>query len=157
MLRKSASTQQLSSNASRIYVKRSLRFGNLLCVLMAPGTSLGDPVELHAAASALMIQGRQSPLALIASKSWQGHGEPAAGLIALQHAATAAAQRQQLPLLHLRTMNPHVRSVMEMLPTSCTMVAARQPGPMSSVGQEVCTGTSSFAFMVSLFYKHLGQ
>lgn len=53
------------------------------------GTPLGDPIEVNAATTALLPGSpaagpRPSPLALLASKSWSGHGEPAAGVIAMQ-------------------------------------------------------------------------
>ena len=44
------------------------------------GTALGDPIEVGALA-AVMLEGRPAgaPLTLMASKSWIGHTEPAAG------------------------------------------------------------------------------
>lgn len=116
------------------------------------GTTLGDPVEINAAASALLPHGRQSPLALLASKSWHGHGEPAAGLIALQHAALAARQQQQLPIMHLRSLNLYITGILDMLPQQTSVAglsAAKQSGPLPVGGHAVITGTSSFAFMVS--------
>jgi acyl transferase domain-containing protein len=114
---------------------------------------LGDPVEINAASDVLVAgQTRQHPLTLLASKSWVGHGEPAAGLIAVQHAAFAAAQRQRLPILHLRTFNPYITGIWEMLPQQAAgtgMAAAMQGGPLPLPGSEaaVISSTSSFAFM----------
>ncbi len=64
------------------------------------GTALGDPVEAGAAAAVLSDPAR--PLALMASKTWSGHAEPAAGMVAMAHAQAALSGRQLLPLLHLR-------------------------------------------------------
>jgi acyl transferase domain-containing protein len=60
--------------------------------LHGTGTPLGDPVEIGAAAAVLLagdaLEGsigkvhgrvRKTPLALMSSKSWMGHAEPAAG------------------------------------------------------------------------------
>lgn len=86
------------------------------------GTSLGDPIEVGAAGSAIYTTssaqdgsaGSSSwPLTLLASKSWEGHAEPAAGLVAIAHAASAASAAQQQPLLHLRAVNPAVAGAME--------------------------------------------
>ena len=44
----------------------------------------------------------------LAGKSWYGHAEPAAGFLGIAHAIAAASQRAALPVLHLRTLNPHV-------------------------------------------------
>lgn len=44
----------------------------------------------------------RSPLTLLASKSCMGHGEPAAGSMALAHASAACLGAAKLPILHLR-------------------------------------------------------
>lgn len=121
----------------------------LLLLLLPPG----DPVEINAASDVLVAgQARQQPLALLASKSWLGHGEPAAGLVAVQHAAYAAAQHLRLPILHLRTLNPYITGIWEMLPQQAAgtgMAAAMQGAPLPLPGTEpaVISSTSSFAFM----------
>ena len=52
-----------------------------LSAVSAAGTSLGDPIEVGAAAAALLKSGlpRALPLYLTAAKSFMGHAEPAAG------------------------------------------------------------------------------
>jgi acyl transferase domain-containing protein len=62
--------------------------------------TLGDPIEAGAAAAVLFESSR--PVALMASKTWSGHAEPAAGMVALAHAQAALRGSQLLPLLHLR-------------------------------------------------------
>ena len=108
-------------------------------------------MEINAAASVLLQTERQSPLSLLASKSRHGHGEPAAGLIALQHASLAAGLHQQLAMSHLRILNPYITGILDMLPEHTSragMSAARQPGPRPADGTSIITATSSFAFMV---------
>jgi hypothetical protein len=134
------------------------------------GTSLGDPIEVNAAAGALLAPsgarrsgaavGAAAPLSLLASKSTHGHGEPAAGLIALLHATSAAAAAARHPVLHLRTLNPLVAGVLEGLrPAAAALGGAaargrgvaigRQPAPLAIArASEALAGTSSFAFMV---------
>ena len=64
------------------------------------GTPLGDPVEAGAIDAVLSDPAR--PLALMASKTWCGHAEPAAGMVGLAHARAALEGHLLLPLLHLR-------------------------------------------------------
>ena len=128
------------------------------------GTPLGDPVEMNAAADVLLPSSlagraaaagadvRQGPVSLLASKSWHGHGEPAAGLIALQHAAVAAAHQMRHAMLHLRNLNPYIVGILEELPCQQQgrgMAASRQLAPLPMVGGErqVVAASSSFAFM----------
>ena len=66
------------------------------------GTSLGDPIEIGAACDALVsTAARAAPPALNAVKSHVGHGETAAGLVGVCHAA-AGISGWVVPLLHLR-------------------------------------------------------
>jgi NADPH:quinone reductase-like Zn-dependent oxidoreductase/3-oxoacyl-(acyl-carrier-protein) synthase len=117
------------------------------------GTALGDPVEVNAAATVLLGSSgqREAPISLLASKSWHGHGEPAAGVIALQHLFAAAGQAARLPMLHLRTLNPYVAGIFDQLPqqqAGLGMSAARQVAPLPYAAAEgQVQSTSSFAFM----------
>lgn len=45
-------------------------------------------------------------LAFVSVQSWAGHAEPSAGAISMLLTQQALAQRVNLPLLHLREMNP---------------------------------------------------
>ena len=77
--------------AQQAVVRAALRAGQLapgavIAVQMhGTGTPLGDPIEVGALAAAL-VESRPAgtPLALMASKSWSGHGEPGAGDILRQ-------------------------------------------------------------------------
>ena len=78
------------------------------------GTPLGDPIELGAAAAvfaeSFAAQRAQRPLTLMASKSWLGHAEPAAGMVGLAHATAALGHAAALGISHLRELNPYVIS-----------------------------------------------
>lgn len=51
-------------------------------------------------------------VSLAASKSIYGHAEPAAGLVAISHAALALTSTTTPQLLHLRALNPSVATAM---------------------------------------------
>ena len=121
-----------------------------LFVCVPAGTPLGDPIELGAAA-AVMADGASpsSPLALLAAKSWCGHSEPAAGVLGLAHIRLAISQRLVLPVLHLRTLNPHIQSTLSTYGSDGRkLMAARQLAPMAGAEVEAALmcGTSAFAF-----------
>lgn len=82
------------------------------------GTPLGDPIEIGAAAAAL-VEGRAegNPLLLQAAKSWTGHAEPAAGMVGLMHTHAALSARAALPIMHLGNVNAYVEG--EMLCCGC--------------------------------------
>ncbi len=128
----------------------------LTCALQCPpcaGTALGDPIEVNAATSVLLPAAagarRPAPLALMASKSWSGHGEPAAGLVALLHASTALGAATVHPVLHLRALKPYIAGILDQAPAGSrgTMAAGRQAGPLPAVSEAALAGVSSFAFM----------
>ena len=113
------------------------------------GTALGDPIEVGAAA-AVLVEGPSgrgaSPLVLMASKSWIGHAEPAAGVVGLAHAHAAASRMLQLPLMHLGELNPYVTALMGQ--QQSRWAAPRQPAalaPAVAQAHSLC-GVSAFAF-----------
>ena len=76
------------------------------------GTALGDPIEVGAAA-AVLVEGhnrsrKEQPLALMASKSWVGHAEPAAGMVGVAHATLALGGSLIPGISHLREINSYV-------------------------------------------------
>lgn len=90
-----------------------------------------------------------SPLALLAAKSWCGHSEPAAGVVGLTHAHLAVSQQLVLPVLHLRSLNPHIESTLSTHGSDRRrLIAARQLAPMPRPKAEAALmcGTSAFAF-----------
>ena len=103
------------------------------------GTALGDPIEVGAAAAVLLDPKR--PLALLASKSWGGHAEAAAGIVGLAHTQVSMAHTLLFPILHLGEMNPYVTAIMGKSQSSWAV--GRQKGPTMLKG---ACGTSAFAF-----------
>ena len=70
------------------------------------GTSLGDPIEMHALAS--VFAGRSKPLAVGSVKTNIGHAEAAAGVAGLIK-AVLMLQHQTVPAsLHFKQLNPHI-------------------------------------------------
>lgn len=126
------------------------------------GTSLGDPIEAGAA-SAVLIEGtaaRDAPLTFMASKSWVGHAEPGAGVVGLLHAYTALSQHAALPLQHLRSVNPHVGSIMDMSGRQGLWCLPRdlsgQPMPRNAKVRErgrTRTGIMGFPFLNDMDFR----
>lgn len=113
---------------------------------------MGDPIEAAAAASLLLENRRNQPLAMMAAKSSIGHSEPAAGVMNMLHACMAQQSSSILPILHLHSLNPHVTSALDQsaakgklhLPRQATaMVAA--PGGTRGI-TPIISGVSAFAF-----------
>ena len=80
----------------------------------------------------------------MASKGFLGHTEPAAGVVSLTMAVTSLQNLAQFPIMHLRTVNPHVTAIMGAAPGSVTLT--RQGGALARAKLQPCTGVSSFAF-----------
>ena len=127
------------------------------------GTPLGDPIEVGALASAFRSQpsaAHAPPLVPMASKSWVGHAEPAAGFIGMAHAVAAASHRAALAQLHLRTLNPHVSEAVTLRSgggedgygAAAPWLLPRSGGaaPMQDGAASVRTSVSAFAFQVYL-------
>ncbi len=78
------------------------------------GTALGDPIEVGAALPVLLGakagagSAARPPVMLLGNKTLTGHAEPAAGAMGALFAVHQLAQQAAVPLLHLRTPNPHV-------------------------------------------------
>jgi acyl transferase domain-containing protein len=70
------------------------------------GTSLGDPVELHALAA--VFAGRTRPLAVGSIKASIGHTAAAAGVAGLVKAILMLRHGAMPATPHFRTLNPHV-------------------------------------------------
>jgi acyl transferase domain-containing protein len=114
----------------------------------------GDPIEVGAIAEVFLSSSipQARLLSLSSSKSWYGHAEPGAGMVGVAHALLAHQQQAVLPIMHLRSLNPMVASMLEAAGTHAAtrgLKMPRQAGP-SSVGASVMprTGISAFAFQV---------
>ncbi len=86
---------------------------------------------------------------LMASKTWNGHAEPAAGLVAMLHAKQTVNHAAALPLPHLRHLNPYVATALDASKQRDAVAwgrASRQPGA-SGMARSL-SGISAFAFQV---------
>ena len=98
------------------------------------GTSLGDPIEMHALAS--VFAGRARPLSVGSVKTNIGHTEAAAGVAGLIKAILMLRHQTVPASLHFRQLNPHIdlHGVPLEVPTTT------QPAELSHIG------VSSFGF-----------
>src|SRR6185312_15365223 len=98
------------------------------------GTSLGDPIEMHALAS--VFAGRARPLSVGSVKTNIGHTEAAAGVAGLIKAILMLRHQTVPASLHFRQLNPHIdlHGVPLEVPTTT------QPAELSRIG------VSSFGF-----------
>ena len=117
------------------------------------GTPLGDPIEvgaLTAVLTAAQSSHKTPSLTLVASKSWIGHSEPAAGAVGMAHLCLAFAQQAALPIMHLRNINPHMHPMLQ--PGKASDRGAhipRQVGGLIGRGSKAGpfhAGVSAFAF-----------
>ena len=133
--------------------------------LHGTGTALGDPVEIDAASTALMLGSRGpggdaaicNPLSLQAGKSTMGHAEPAAGIAGLLGALGSLGSALLQPVLHLRSMNTHVTAALQQHQRRMTagIAAARQQAPALQSGSFGLAGCSAFAFQASRLNQSL--
>jgi acyl transferase domain-containing protein len=103
------------------------------------GTSLGDPIEVQAAAAALG-EGRdpRHPLLIGSVKTNIGHLEAAAGIAGLIKVVLSLQHEQIPPHLHFRKPNPHIPWAD--LPVRVTQKATAWPKPQR------IAGVSAFGF-----------
>ncbi|GAX72978.1 hypothetical protein CEUSTIGMA_g431.t1, partial [Chlamydomonas eustigma] len=155
--------------------------------LHGTGTPLGDPIEVGAAAAVLLgqanslrkdframdpqgdkgltIKGAETTskvLSFLSSKSWVGHAEPASGIVGLLQGLLASSHQSGLPLLHLRTLNPHVVGALEAsganpLHQSWCMPRQTHGKCSSSALERQLVGVSSFAYQGTNAHILLGM
>ncbi len=110
----------------------------------------GDPIEAAAAAGLLLADPSQThPLTMMAAKSSIGHSEPAAGVMNMLRACQAMQSAATLPILHLRSVNPHVSSALDQLSAKARVHLPRQTAPAViglTSGASMVSGVSAFAF-----------
>jgi acyl transferase domain-containing protein/NADPH:quinone reductase-like Zn-dependent oxidoreductase/acyl carrier protein len=98
------------------------------------GTSLGDPIEMHALAA--VFAGRSKPLRVGSVKTNIGHAEAAAGIAGLIKAVLMLRHQVVPASLHFKTLNPHI-----------DLAGVPIEVPTASTASELdCVGVSSFGF-----------
>ncbi len=84
-------------------------------------------------------------MSIAAAKSALGHAEAGAGAMGMLRTIQWLCSGEARALTHLRTVNPHVASILET--SKCPVSLPRQSGPGHSSG-DLHMGISSFAFQV---------
>ncbi len=110
------------------------------------GTSLGDPIEVHAL-NAVYGEGRlrENPLALGSIKTNVGHLETAAGVAGLMKTVLILMHGEIPPHLHLKNLNPHIawNDMAVSIPTVCTPWQANSGRRIAAVSSFGFSGTNS--------------
>ena len=78
----------------------------------------------------------------MASKSWVGHGEPAAGIAGLFLATAGLRNEKMVEQLHLRSLNPYVETNI----SSQSVLLPREKSPQFVGAGGLFMGISAFAF-----------
>ena len=94
-----------------------------------------------------LLQGSKQPVSIAAAKSALGHAEAGAGVMGVLRTVWRLCSGEAQALTHLRTVNPHVASILET--SKCPVSLPRQSGPGQSFG-DLHMGISSFAFQVCM-------
>jgi acyl transferase domain-containing protein len=128
--------------------------------LHGTGTPLGDPIELGAVA-AVLLPHRTAPLTIQSAKSCIGHCETAAGVAGVMQLVAGLCDAQPTPLLHLRSPNVHVTSVLRLAAQSSSAAVAlpRQASSTAPACSALAPagGVSSFAFQGTNAHVLLGE
>jgi acyl transferase domain-containing protein/acyl carrier protein len=104
------------------------------------GTSLGDPIEVHALAAVFGgDRAGTDPLLIGSVKTNLGHLEAAAGVVGLIKAALCVERGEIPPQLHFRKPNPHIR-------WEGAAIAVTSRHGSWSTGKHRVAGVSSFGF-----------
>jgi natural product biosynthesis luciferase-like monooxygenase protein len=103
------------------------------------GTPLGDPIEVGALAEVYGRRAADNPLALGSVKTNFGHLESAAGVCGLIKALLALRHREIPPHLHLKRLNPHIRT------GDAPLVFPTQPTPWFAAKQLAAVSAFGFA------------
>jgi len=126
-------------------LRRALRSANVVgeaiekLQMHGTGTPLGDPIEVGATIAALARPSNALPMSLEAHKSHVGHTETASGMVALMQPLISLVHGYVEKILHLRTLNPHVESIVK---NARCAVSHRT----LSARAATTAGASSFAF-----------
>ena len=121
------------------------------------GTSLGDPVEMHAAAALFLADARNAGGALCAGscKANLGHTEPSAGVVGVVALLLQLCLSAGAPNAQLRTLNPHVKTALP--EQACCCLPVQYHHLQTSVGVGGALGSvSSFGFAGTIAHTVLG-
>ena len=151
---KSSSLTAPNGPAQQALIKDALKVGHVsasevrLLHTHGTGTSLGDPIEVNSSLTALENKrNKGDPLALAASKTHYGHGEPAAGAVALLRCMNALEENVIDPLMHLHHVNQYVSECLNIHGQNMKTMMSRGWAPgVSARTESRIGGVSSFAF-----------
>ncbi|KAK9830427.1 hypothetical protein WJX72_011727 [[Myrmecia] bisecta] len=151
---RSSSLTAPNGPSQQLLIKTALQSSHLppnkvnMLQMHGTGTSLGDPIEMNAAMTALLARGVDIPISLSSAKSSTGHAEPAAGVVGLACATSALEAIKSPGILHLRALNPHVESNLaaQAVKSGAQMYAPRLAAGLPAMDTRVTSGVSSFAF-----------
>jgi hypothetical protein len=152
----------LDSNLCKsLYVEHVFSVLLVIHPLLCCSTLAGDPIEVGAFtevfSAASHAHNTPHPFQLSSSKASFGHAEPGAGIVGIFHTLFAQQHNVQLPIMHLREVNPLVGSVLEAAAAANAerlraFHMPRQAGPAMLGAAEqggaagFKTGISAFAF-----------
>lgn len=112
-------------------------------------SATGDPIEVGALTAVVEGASRDAPCSLQGCKSAVGHSEPAAGLLGFLYLTQDLVQQSLRPMLHLRSVNPHLRLMLAMSSPSDKQASTFVPRATGSQAMAAPGGVSSFAYQGS--------
>jgi acyl transferase domain-containing protein len=92
-----------------------------------------------------VLQDARRPVSIAAAKAALGHPEAGAGAMGMLRTIARLGSGEAKALTHLRTVNPHVASILDS--GKCAVSLPKQDGPGHTTG-DLHMGISSFAFQV---------
>ena len=99
------------------------------------------------------VQETRGAIEITSAKSSLGHSEAGAGALGILRMVAKLEAQSVAPLAHLRTLNPHVLSILLSSQGICEAYLPRQVAPGNS--RPRYSGISSFAFQVRHVMCHL--
>jgi hypothetical protein len=110
------------------------------------GTSLGDPIEVNAAAEVFGDSvNHTNSFSLAAAKSRTGHAEPASGMIGLYSAISTGSRSSLSQNMHLRQLNPHIEQIISRR-RGLFGTPRQTPSIPLEASNTIRSGVSAFAF-----------
>eukprot|EP00963_Diacronema_lutheri_P009971 scaffold941_cov454-Pavlova_lutheri.AAC.1 len=112
--------------------------------LHSNGTLLGDPIEIGAATT-VFGAGASNGFFFSSVKGFSGHEEAAAGAVLLLHCANVLHRMALCPMLHLRSLNEHVKASLGRKGTPLRYRFPREAEMLPRTTNTVAMSVSSFA------------